>query len=219
MKNPIRKTFIDSIAEYLLDSGKNIANLSSPTTILKAALEKIENENEEIFINSVLSNLINIDIQSLDAIRSLKRLYKSLQVISKATTQEKIDRFIELTVNGIIDQEQLSDEDYELFVNIVDELTDQEFLILHTINEFELPHVDKPINEPLSRQLSEELLSSLNMDEALFKSYVARLKAKGLIIDEHGSIISYKTKFFIDIVDGNISVLYKKLLEFLEKEY
>ena len=66
-----------------------------------------------------MSNLVNIDIQSLDAIRSLKRLYKSLQVISKATTQEKIDRFIELTVNGIIAQEQLSDEDYELFVNIV----------------------------------------------------------------------------------------------------
>ena len=119
MQTPVRKTFVDSITEYLLDSGKNISNLSSPTTILKAALEKIENENEEIFINSVLSNLVNIDIQSLDAIRSLKRLYKSLQVISKATTQEKIDRFIELTVNGIIAQEQLSDEDYELFVNIV----------------------------------------------------------------------------------------------------
>ena len=40
MLNPIRKTFIDSIAEYLLDSGKNISNLSSPTTILKAALKK-----------------------------------------------------------------------------------------------------------------------------------------------------------------------------------
>ena len=219
MPNPIRKTFIDSITEYLIDSGKNIAIISSPTAMLKTALEKIENKNEDNFINSVLTNLVDIDIQSLDAVRSLKRLYKSLQVISKATTQEKIDRFIELTVNGIIAQEQLSDEDYELFVNIVDELTDQEFLILHTINEFELPHIGKPINEPLSRQLSEELLSSLNMDEALFKSYVARLKAKGLIIDEHGSIISYKTKFFIDIVDGNISVLYKKLLEFLENEY
>ena len=141
MQNPIRKTFIDSITEYLLDTGKNIANLASPTSILKASLDNIENKNEEEFINSVLSNLVNIDIQSLDAVRSLNRLYKSLLVISKATTQEKIDRFIELTVNGIIAQEQLSDEDYELFVNIVDELTDQEFLILHTINEFELPHI------------------------------------------------------------------------------
>ena len=72
MQNPIRKTFIDSITEYLLDTGKNIANLASPTSILKASLDNIENKNEEEFINSVLSNLVNIDIQSLDAVRSLK---------------------------------------------------------------------------------------------------------------------------------------------------
>lgn len=218
MQNRIRKTSIDAIEENLIDVGKNITNLSSLSAAAKSALEKAEKYNEDRFINLVL-NGNKIDLQSLDAVRNIKRLYKSLQVVSKAITQEKIDRFVKLTVNGIIAQEQLSDEDYELFVNIVDELTDQEFLILHTINEFELSHIGKPINEPLSRQLSEELLSSLNMDEALFKSYVARLKAKGLIIDAHGSIISYKTKFFIDIVDGNISVLYKKLIEFLEKEY
>ncbi len=218
MQNRIRKTSIDAIEENLIDVGKNITNLSSLSAAAKSALEKAEKYNEDRFINLVL-NGNKIDLQSLDAVRNIKRLYKSLQVVSKAITQEKIDRFVKLTVNGIIAQEQLSDEDYELFVNIVDELTDQEFLILHTINEFELPHVDKSINEPLSEQLSAELLSRLNMDEALFKSYVARLKAKGLIIDEHGSIISYKTKFFIDIVDGNISVLYKKLIEFLEKEY
>ena len=40
MQTPVRKTFVDSITEYLLDSGKNISNLSSPTTILKAALKK-----------------------------------------------------------------------------------------------------------------------------------------------------------------------------------
>lgn len=218
MQNRIRKTSIDAIEENLIDVGKNITNLSSLSAAAKSALEKAEKYNEDRFINLVL-NGNKIDLQSLDAVRNIKRLYKSIQVVSKAITQEKIDRFVKLTANGIMAQDQISDEDYELFVNIVDELTDQEFLILHTINEFELPHVDKPINEPLSRQLSEELLSSLNMDEALFKSYVSRLKAKGLIIDEHGSIISYKTKFFIDIVDGNISVLYKKLIEFLEKEY
>lgn len=219
MPNPIRKKFIDSITEYLIDSGKNIANLASPTSILKASLDNIENKNEEEFIRSVLSNLVNIDIQSLDAVRSLKRLYKSLQVISKATTQEKIDRFIELTVNGIIAQDQISDNDYELFVNIVDELTDQEFLILHTISEFELPYVDMSINESLSKQLSKELLSFVNMDEALFKSYVSRLKAKGLIVKQHGTTLTKNTKFCINIVDGNISVLYKKLIEFLENEY
>lgn len=46
MQNPIRKTFIDSITEYLLDTGKNIANLASPTSILKASLDNIENKNE-----------------------------------------------------------------------------------------------------------------------------------------------------------------------------
>ena len=42
MPNPIRKTFIDFITEYLIDSGKNIAIISSPTAMLKTALEKIE---------------------------------------------------------------------------------------------------------------------------------------------------------------------------------
>jgi len=57
------------------------------------------------------------------------------------------------------------------------------------------------------------------MDEDLFKSYVSRLKAKGLILSIPGGFISHYTPFFINIVDGNISVLYKKLIEFLEKEY
>lgn len=104
-------------------------------------------------------------------------------------------------------------------MNIVDELTDQEFLILHTINEFELPHIGETINNPLSNQISEQLIASLNMDEDLFKSYVSRLKAKGLILSIPGGFISHYTPFFINIVDGNISVLYKKLIEFLEKEY
>ncbi len=219
MQNPIRKTFIDSITEYLLDTGKNIANLVSLSAAAKSALEKLEKHNEDRFIDLVFNGRTKIDIQSLDAARNLKRLYKSIQVVSKAITQEKIDRFVKLTVNGIIAQEQISDEDYELFVNIVDELTDQEFLILHTINEFELPHIGETINDPLSNQISEQLIASLNMDEDLFKSYVSRLKAKGLILSIPGGFISHNTPFFINIVDGNISVLYKKLIEFLEKEY
>ena len=75
------------------------------------------------------------------------------------------------------------------------------------------------INESLSKQLSKELLSFVNMDEALFKSYVSRLKAKGLIVKQHGTTLTKNTKFCINIVDGNISVLYKKLIEFLENEY
>lgn len=60
----------------------------------------------------------------------MARLYKSSQVISKALTQDKINRFKTLTINGILEQNSLSDDDYDLFVRLTDMLTDLEFLYL-----------------------------------------------------------------------------------------
>ncbi len=65
-------------------------------------------------------------------------------------------------------------------------------------------------------QISKERLSDLSMDTGLFSSYVHRLKARGLIVDAHGHSLSYDTPFFISMVDGKISVLFKKLLTFIE---
>ena len=213
-----RKTLNDSITEFLISSGCGIATCVSPLDLCKEALTYIETHNEDNFINEVLNETKKIDTQSLDAVKSLERLYKSVQVIAKATTNDKIERFKKLTVNGICYPNKISDSDYDLYVNIIDELSDKEFLILYKINQIENEHIGEKFNNPISEEVDKILLSDLNMDSELFTSYIFRLKAKGLIVDAHGHWMSMDTPFFIGIVDGKISKLYKNLLNFIEIE-
>ncbi len=216
MSELIRKTLNDSITEFLISSGRGIATCVNPLNLFKEALTYIETRNEDNFIKGVLDETKKIDTQSLDAVKSLKRLYKSVQVIAKATTNDKIERFKRLTVNGICYPDRISDSDYELYVNIIDELSDTEFLILYKINQIENEHIGEKFNNPVSEEIGKILLSDLNMDLELFTSYIFRLKAKGLIVDAHGHWMSMDTPFFVGIVDGKISKLYKNLLEFIE---
>ncbi|MCD7780310.1 MAG: hypothetical protein LUH05_06520 [Candidatus Gastranaerophilales bacterium] len=216
MTELIRKTLKDTITEYLLKAGRMVANFNNPVDLCKDALNYIETKNEDSFINNVLNGVNEIDIQSLDAVKSLKRLYKSVQVIQKAITNDKIERYKKLTVNGIFYQDKISDSDYELYINLIDELNDTEFLILYKINQLENKHIGETFNAHISEEISKNLLSDLDMEPDLFASYISRLKAKGLITDVHGHWISMNTPFYIGIVDGKISTFYKQLLEFLE---
>ncbi len=216
MSELTRKTLNDSITEFLISSGRGIATCVNPLNLCKEALTYIETRNEDNFIKGVLDKTKKIDTQSLDAVKSLKRLYKSVQVIAKATTNDKIERFKRLTVNGICYPDRISDSDYELYVNIIDELSDTEFLILYKINQIENEHIGEKFNNPVSEEIGKILLSDLNMDLELFTSYIFRLKAKGLIVYAHGHWMSMNTPFFVGIVDGKISKLYKNLLEFIE---
>lgn len=129
----IRKTWKDTVAQYLIDNGKNIVDYATPLGLCKKALETIEEHNRDRFIQEVLDGLKDVDTTSLDAEKSLKRLYKSVQVIAKAMTQDKLNRFKNLTINGIINQNNLSDNDYETYLNIVDKLTDDEFIYLYNL--------------------------------------------------------------------------------------
>ena len=218
MSELIRKTLNDSITEFLISSGRGLVACVNPLDLCKEALTYIETRNEDNFIKGVLDETEKIDTQSLDAVKSLKRLYKSVQVIAKATTNDKIERFKKLTVNGICYPNKISDSDYDLYVNIIDELSDKEFLILYKINQIENEHIGEKFNNPISEEVGKILLSDLNMDSELFTSYIFRLKAKGLIVDAHGHWMSMDTPFFIGIVDGKISKLYKNLLNFIEIE-
>ncbi len=129
----IRKTWKDTVAQYLIDNGKNIVDCANPLGLCKKALETIEGHNRDRFIQEVLDGLKDVDAQSLDVVKSLQLLYKSSQVISKAMTKDKLNRFKNLTINGIINQNSLSDNDYETYLNIVDKLTDDEFIYLYNL--------------------------------------------------------------------------------------
>ena len=98
----IRKTWKDTVAQYLIDNGKNIVDCANPLGLCKKALETIEGHNRDRFIQEVLDGLKDVDAQSLDVVKSLQLLYKSSQVISKAMTKDKLNRFKNLTINGII---------------------------------------------------------------------------------------------------------------------
>ena len=136
----IRKTWKDTVAQYLIDSGKNAADIvdfvENPLALCKKALETIEEHNRDRFIQEVLDGLKDVDTTSLDAEKSLQRLYKSSQVISKAMTQDKINRFKNLTINGIISQNSLSDDNYDLFVRLTDTLVDMEYVYLYTFAKY-----------------------------------------------------------------------------------
>lgn len=112
MNKLIRKTLQDSICEFLIDSGKTVCDLTNPYSACKLGLELIEERNRNRFINEVLNGTKEVDVESLDAVKSISRLYKTLQVISKATTQDKKERFKQITINGIIEQKEIKDEDY-----------------------------------------------------------------------------------------------------------
>lgn len=133
MSKLIRKALLDNIAQFLIDKGCDYIDMTNPLSICKLGLKKIEEHNRDRFIQEVLNGLKSVDTESLQAEKSLHRLYKSLQVISKATTQDKINRFKTLTINGILKQDLLTDEDYELYVRITDELTDSEFICLYKL--------------------------------------------------------------------------------------
>jgi len=216
-QEPTGETKVDKFIQALIDSGKFVVDISNPLGACKKALEQIEQRNEDRFIENVLNDVNFADVKSLDAVKSLKRLYRSVQVINKAITQEKIDRFKKLTVNGIINQETISDDNFELFANIIDELTDSEFVMLSTIYNIEKQHEGETFNSKQD-ELQENLLRGLNMTMEMFTSYVSRLKSKGLIIDTHGVLLTLNTPFYINIVDGKTSEMAKNLLDFIKNE-
>ena len=210
----IRETKIDKFTQLLIDSGKFVISIQTPLLACKKALEQIELCNENRFIEMVLNDINSADVKSLDAVKSLKRLHRSLQAIHKVITQEKIGRFNTLTVNGMLNQKSISDDDFELFINIIDELTDTEFFLLSKIYNIEKEHEGEKFN-PKQDKIKENLLSESNMNLGMFTSYVNRLKSKGLIMEAHGVFLSYDTPFYISIVDGVTSELAKNLLKFI----
>ena len=235
-KDVIRETKIDKFTQFLIDSGKFVVDVSSPLGACKRALEQVEQRNEDQFIENVLNDVNKADIESLDAVSSLKRLYRVIQVINKATTQDKINRFKQLTVNGIINQESISDDNYELFVNIIDDLTDLEFIILSAIHRIENEHLGEGYDLIISKNAEKELLKELNMDNDLFISYITLLKGKGMITPLKGkaykggnenpeltdvifttdaTIITGNEDFCINNVNGHVSILFRQLLEYI----
>ncbi|OLA95029.1 MAG: hypothetical protein BHW64_00825 [Candidatus Melainabacteria bacterium LEY3_CP_29_8] len=154
MSKPVRKTILNSIAQFAIDKGCDYVDMSNPLSFCKLGLKKLEEHNRDRFIENVLAGIATVDTESLDAEKSLQRLYKSLQVISKATTQDKINRFKTLTINGILEQNSLTDSDYELFVRLTDTLTDLEFTYLYTFA--------KHISRELSANNTEDTKTQFN---------------------------------------------------------
>ena len=179
-------SFWKLICNYLLEIGLQIP--TSPLEGCKLVLQQIKDKREDQFINDVLEGVKKIDSSDLNAEKSLSRLYKTLQVIAKATTQDKINRFKKLTINGIIYQKETSENEYELFLNILDSLTEEEFVILLDIFK------NKGINSQ-----NQEIVCYLQM-----------LNSKGLI--------KLEPSLNGNMVFKDISIIGKKFMEFINRE-
>ncbi len=153
-KNTTKAEDIEKVEDFLIDKGKKVCELAHPISTVKYILEKFEEKKQKIFLQEVLYGLKNVDIKTLNRHKSLQRLYKSVQVIAKAMTQDKLNRFKNLTINGIINQNSLSDDNYDLFVRLTDTLVDMEYIYLYTFAK----HI--PIE--ISRDNTESTRAALN---------------------------------------------------------
>jgi len=171
MSKLVKTQFFEKIVyDWLLEVGLQIPD--SPIAACKLGLQQIKEKREEQFIQEVLEDLKKVDLKDIQAEKSLSKLYKSLQVIAKATTQEKINRFKKLTVNGIIYQNSTSEDDYGLYLRLVDELNDSEFLVLNYLLEITIPNgKDKSIKT---------FYSETGIDKQKLKSFLQRLESFGV---------------------------------------
>ena len=51
-------------------------------------------------------------------------------------THDKLNRFTNLTITGIINQNSFSDDNYDLFVRLTDTLVDMEYVYLYTFAQY-----------------------------------------------------------------------------------
>ena len=232
------KAFETLIYDYILEFGLQIPD--NPIAACKIGMQKIKDKKKDQFINDVLGDLKNIDLKDIEAEKSLAKLYKSLQVIAKATTQEKINRFKKLTVNGIIYQDEISENDYELYLRLVEELTDIEFLILSIIYELHsniLVHnkIDQSckygeeINWTNLRKTVNKLKTNGNQQIAITEqNFIDIIKNATKITQEEilcykriihsKGLIEFETFSSGEVFFKNISNIGQRFMEFINKE-
>lgn len=204
MSKLIKTPIGNAIEQFVLESGVNLP--ASPIDICKLGFQIIKDKKEEAFINDVLNSKANVDTSVFKTQKLLERLYKVTQVIAKATTQDKINRFKKLTINGIIYQNEISDDDYELYLNILDNLTDNEFLILSIINKL-WPIIRINFNSNQFANYSGEITLS-NLDEVIA---LGRNNDTNIFISE-GTLIKIlqEATSLQDEIRNYICILYSK---------
>ena len=230
-KTPIGKT----IENFIIEAGVNLP--ASPVDVWKLGFQIIKDKKDENFLNDVLNGVKNVTVENIKAEKSLERLYKSLQVIAKATTNEKIERFKRFTINGMIYQNEISDNDYELYLNILDNLTDKEFIILSIINKI---HPTILVNDQPDKYCGfQGKITLSNLDEVISKfkgdtkismtenNLLEILKeATGLQEEINNYKLILYSKGLIELCQAlegymileKVSILGEKFMEFINKE-
>lgn len=243
----IKKYYRPDKSEQLLHKGltvgKFLASMVSPLfppcEIITNILDNCVKKEEENFIESVLKNEKIIDQNSLEIFERFDRLRKTMLVIWKVKTEEKKKHFFNLTINGLLQKDNITDDKYDIFVQILDELSDIEFNMLMAICEIEDAHKNQKYDPKISIDAERELLTKLDMSREDFLAFVSRLKGKGLIvpltfsvsnddktfgdsdevmplcISNGGNVYGDIEEFYINAVDGHVSKLFKNLLCFI----
>jgi|GEM_PF-1609947 len=232
------KSFKKLIDDYILEFSLEIP--TGPVDACKKALHSIKEKKKDKFLNDILQDLIKIDASDLLAEKSIERLYKSLQVIAKVTTEEKINRFKKLTINGIIYQNETTENEYELYLNILDSITEYEFIILSILNDFyptilitgrkdescgfldeiNYSNYKKIINEFKTKKVQVNIL-----EKELIDILKEATKLKSDEISDYKRLLNSKGLVELDIVFGgdyykfkSISTIGQKFMEFINRE-
>ncbi len=176
---------------FNLESLGNISN-SIPVipglNTVGGILLAINYSRQEKFLFDIIEERQKITLEDLiNKEAFLKRFYLTSQVVAKAQTQEKYEHFKKLLLNSTLFE--ISDNDYELYNNIIDDLTNEEFVYLVAIyKESKDLQIDREKREVVKQRLeSKGLMNSQSIDPSAISGghFTAFGGTKGVIVKSY----------------------------------
>jgi len=208
--------------------GQNIT--LDPFSAVNLVCKKLEEIKQKTFAEQVAKGLKYVDMSDVNKDDFLNRFYLIFEAVKKAQTNEKIELLTLLFNKSIILYSEISNDDYELFVRIVDSLTYNEFIILKILSKEEnnlitlgtkymetaTEEAYKEIKKTLMMKATEEayteIKNTLMINQSELVGYTDRLKGQGLL-----EMLAGLASDDLRLDCGNTSQLFKNLIEFLDK--
>lgn len=184
-----------------------------PCSYINNVCKELESFKQKEFMEQVLNELKDIDMTIVEKNDFLNRTYLTSEVIKKAQSNDKIKLLTLLFVKSIIFYSELNNDDFELFIKIIDSLTYKEFIILKALLDEERKLIKKlKASKDATEDAYNGIKEKLKIDDKQLRGYIDRLKGQGLL-----EMLSGFASTELRLHCGNTSQLFKNLVDFLDK--
>lgn len=184
-----------------------------PCSYINTICKELESFKQKGFMEQVLNGLKDIDMTIVEKNDFLNRFYLTFETIKKAQSDDKIKLLTLLFNKSIIFYSEITNDDFELFIKIIDTLTYKEFIILKILYDAENDVISKAKNSKTTTDDAfKKIQVTLDISKEDIEGYIDRLKGQGLI-----EIIEGLASADMKLHCGDVSSLFKKLMDFLDK--